>query len=406
MIDRTLPPDLPPAPPREIRADRRVVRMTEDGPGLAAARQEAANLLDCEIRLARRFLDLWRKRAYTAESCVTLEEYGRRLGLDRRRARALLHVGVALAVDERVEPLLRGGKLTFEGAATSGRVFLRMNGADAKTDWVERAVKAPPTRLEDEARERVAEIEQRTPALRGMTFYLRPELVYSFERAQVVASRRARMMLSREATLEAVLTLYLAEKDPLRSKQGTGTRRLPVFERWPPNRTVSAATRREIRGLYGDRCSVPGCTNGIWLQIAHTVPFREGGSQEVENLGQPCFPHHVLQDAGKLSVIGRTPEGRLVYQTDRGEVLHPDAPASWLPLPAQTRPEAPAPAGGQALSDRSVGPIGSKCEPVDDPDAARHDEIRGTGLVRDRARAHAFGGRRPDARRARASRVP
>ena len=64
---------------------------------------------------------------------------------------------------------------------------------------------------------------------------------------------------------------------------------------------------------------MPFCDCRIWLDRAHVVPHREGGSREARNTNLYCTGHHDLFDWGLLKMEG-TPDDP-VYKTADGEII-------------------------------------------------------------------------------------
>ncbi len=102
----------------------------------------------------------------------------------------------------------------------------------------------------------------------------------------------------------------------------------------PPrsSRYVPAEVRRAVLARAGGRCEFPRCGFDTWLDLAHLVPHRAGGSREADNLVLLCGVHHRALDAGTLEAIpvrddslGRDEGGeggtRVHFRTPWGEEL-------------------------------------------------------------------------------------
>jgi len=153
----------------------------------------------------------------------------------------------------------------------------------------------------------------------GRAFGLCPEL-----EERVLACR---ISIDAAAALEPLLVIgilaehYLDSFDKRRKKRRK--RRMPSTEIWP-GRSIPEEVQEAIAGRYGDKCRVPGCGHEIFLEFAHLIPHKDGGSREVWNLIYVCRCHHKLIDNGKMSVEGtadrpifRDADGRVIEEEPR-----------------------------------------------------------------------------------------
>ncbi|MBX9767242.1 MAG: HNH endonuclease, partial [Bdellovibrionales bacterium] len=150
-------------------------------------------------------------------------------------------------------------------------------------------------------------------------------------RARDLEAQRTRSASSLEATLEAVLEVYLKTKDPvvkakriLRKKQAQSERTTkktktalwtstvvtakveeqelaPKHESALPYKRVplTAEEKHVVFDRDGGRCTRVNehgvrCTNERWVQIHHIQPVRYGGNNDPENLTTLCWSCHDL----------------------------------------------------------------------------------------------------------------
>jgi len=316
-----------------ITTDQRRIDSTPDPEGLDLVRADAKALIELEFRLAKHLFRVWEKTAYADEGCASIEEFGRRCNLTRRRTLLLLNFAQALAIKPELEAQVRQGGATVEAIGSVGRVLRLLGADDPDNDWGDLARKLSLPALIDATRRRVAEIEQRAKPLSSRTYYLDDATRDKVDRARVIASRRMKKTQTPEETLGHMADHYLDAFDPRRSAEGTGTRRVPEGGSSETSRYVPREVIRNLRDLYGDRCCVPGCTHEIFLQHAHKDPKRDGGDQEVDDQFPFCTMHHTEYDAYVLQFVGLTDEGRAIFRTPSGQILHPDRPVSEDPPP-------------------------------------------------------------------------
>jgi 5-methylcytosine-specific restriction endonuclease McrA len=85
-------------------------------------------------------------------------------------------------------------------------------------------------------------------------------------------------------------------------------------------RHTTPAQRQELLRRDGYRCSTPGCTHTIWLQVHHIAFYCEHGKTVPENLLVVCSGCHRHIHDGVLLVRGRAPDG-LVWTDAMGRNL-------------------------------------------------------------------------------------
>ena len=84
--------------------------------------------------------------------------------------------------------------------------------------------------------------------------------------------------------------------------------------------TIPPATRRAV--LHRDRyeCQVPGCTNGLYIEVHHVESRAFGGRHDEDNLVTVCSIHHDLVHDGRLG-IERRKGGGFVFTFPSGRVV-------------------------------------------------------------------------------------
>jgi hypothetical protein len=251
-------------------------------------------------------------------------------------------------------------------------------------DWLAWAAQEPLKDLKRRLRERLEAKAQAESGVQEVTVFVHPRVVDDFQRARVVASRKEGKALSDGQTFERCVIFYLDKNDPLRVTPRA--RRLgPTSER-PFDRTVPAEVKRAVKRRARDRCEVPGCTNEIFVDLAHITPHCLGSGREADDLFQGCHPHHVLKDAGLLDVVIRRDGGR-DYVFAHGLVLRGPAPEGPEPPPAGGSGAGPADGANGKPSSPASGNHGAGAG----PGPPRDD---GAGLVGEQPLV--FNGRRVD----------
>jgi hypothetical protein len=203
-----------------------------------------------------------------------------------------------------VEDRVRGRRMPVDNAAQLGRLF-RAVGAVPESDrseWVRAAEVTSPWRfmkLVRQALEDAAQAERTVSLGLSVTESARDD----FRRARELASRRAGRILTEGQAFAVVVRRYVAGEDE--RLVGTKKRRVGPTEGLPGRRYVPAAVQRAIRKRADDRCEVPGCSHGGFLQLMHVrTPHASGGAREEHDLALGCSTHHVLLDAGVIRFAG------------------------------------------------------------------------------------------------------
>jgi hypothetical protein len=72
---------------------------------------------------------------------------------------------------------------------------------------------------------------------------------------------------------------------------------------------VPPAVRRLVMRRDGGRCVVPGCRQGVFVDLHHVVARSEGGDHDPDTLAVLCSAHHRAVHRGQLVVEGRISSG-------------------------------------------------------------------------------------------------
>jgi hypothetical protein len=72
---------------------------------------------------------------------------------------------------------------------------------------------------------------------------------------------------------------------------------------------IPPAVRREVMRRDGGRCVVPGCRNGVFLDVHHIKLRSEGGDHDPDLLVVICSAHHRAAHRGQLIIEGRVSTG-------------------------------------------------------------------------------------------------
>jgi hypothetical protein len=247
---------------------------------------------------------------------TTVVDFGNRHGLSPSESLRFADVGLAV---ERVPALaekVRAGDVSVQTAGDLGRLARHEDPA-AMPAWVERAAVTPPPDMRTQVNRRIEELKTERTVV-SMTFHVPEETRRNFARARDLACKEAGTILTDGQTLTALVEDYLDRHDPARVK--ARPRRMARTE-GRPGRGRAAEVVREVLARTEGRCGFPGCVNRKWVQMAHDVPKRDGGSQETDNTWGLCLPHHVAYDRGDFT-IRRTPDGPEFYDR-RGRRIAP-----------------------------------------------------------------------------------
>ena len=257
-------------------------------------------------------------RHFAVVGCASVGHFGEVTGFSGREARMLAAAGRAVAKRPALKEEVLSGRLSMGAAAALLRILERPGLMRPGDDWLVWAATWPLGRLLEEIRKRRREAKEQEKAV-VVHAVLTESGKEKLDRAQVLASRKAKRKLCVGETVEACVEHYLDAHDFERKEPGS--RRMPDTTNGQPRRNIPAEERRKILEREGDRCIVPGCDHRIWLEMAHIDPHRFGGSREASNLHLPCREHHVLYDARWL--LARGPAESPVFSNRFGHVFGP-----------------------------------------------------------------------------------
>jgi hypothetical protein len=282
------------------------------------------------VRLGQLLVEFRRVGVLPDLAPTTVAEFGVRHGLSAAEARGLVDVGLAVERLPVIASDVASGGMSVQAAAQVGRaaknpaLLTRMPLAPpggpkvapevALEGFRQAALTLPVHEVRALVDRRIEEVKTGR-VTEPMTIQAARDEREVFRRARDVASRRAGEMLPEGVALKVVSSHYLDDFDEMRVKPGT--RRMASTEGSPEaiagwiagrsrTRRVPAEVRRQVLARKKGRCQYPGCTNRVWIQMAHRVPFALGGSQEVGNTLGYCLVHHDAYDRGDFTVTGTT----------------------------------------------------------------------------------------------------
>jgi hypothetical protein len=277
----------------------------ERDPGAAAAFDK--NMRDgraCRIAAARAALVIDRKGHFVYEGCASFGEYGERHGVSASEAWKVLALGLALEKWPDIEEELLAGRVREEAASRMGMLVKHPLALKEGDDWLAWAKGEPASAFRRRVRERIETVQRKGAPTVEKTFYVSEKGAEDFERARVLASRKAKRVLTEGEALEEVVDHYLRSFDPLRKREGK--RRMPDTATLPHRRDLPAAVELALAKQNGDVCAVPYCQNKIFLENSHRKAHCEGGSREKRNLDRICDDHHDMYHRGELLIEGPT----------------------------------------------------------------------------------------------------
>jgi hypothetical protein len=251
---------------------------------------------------------------------MSVAEFGARHGLSRREAMEVADVGVAVEKVPALKADVKRGDVSIETVGLVGRVVKNeaLAAAAPLSQWRQEALENTADAFKEIVQRRTEEARTGAASVVPMTFHLPESTTRKFRRAREVASKQAKKWLTEGQTFEVVVEHYLVSHDPERVTPGK--RRMP-FTCGRPGRHVPAEVKRRVLGRHGGRCAYPGCRNRAWVDLAHVVAHRHGGSREADNLCGLCPYHHDLYDRGMFRIEG-PPDAPRFYDR-RGRMIGP-----------------------------------------------------------------------------------
>ncbi|MHB2019433.1 MAG: HNH endonuclease signature motif containing protein [Candidatus Xenobia bacterium] len=118
----------------------------------------------------------------------------------------------------------------------------------------------------------------------------------------------------------------------------------------PPElkRTLPRAVRRAVMFRDAFRCSVPGCTHTLYMEIHHLDEFWRGGTHDLDNLTLLCTRHHGMWHEKLVHATGKPSTG--LHWTDaRGRPIGITPPRVMQPEVSETLQKQPHLWGGRML---------------------------------------------------------
>jgi hypothetical protein len=262
------------------------------------------------MELARYVATVEERLSFVADACTSIYEWLLRCGVSSREAVEIRDLGRALRVSPEVAVRVENGSMTIEAAGCVGRALSNPALQRPGDDWLALGTASAQNRdpiktIRRLLRKREEEAAQKKITV-PITLEVTDEVRDVFERARILASRKANQTLTPGQTLGVVSTFYVQHNDPLEVKPGT--RRMGPVDVNPDgasgSRTIPAEVMRLVRQRAGDRCEVPGCPNKIHLELCHLTPHAEGGGREAWLLFLFCTGHHWMYDNGLIFFRG------------------------------------------------------------------------------------------------------
>ncbi|MGE3973742.1 MAG: HNH endonuclease [Bdellovibrionales bacterium] len=228
-------------------------------------------------------------RVYLKFECKSLYDYTVNV-LKLSESTAYNFITVARKAKEvpELKRAIQSGTLSVSKARKITPVLTPTN----QEEWLKMAIELPQKKLEQQVAticpqestpERVKFVsEERLNLQMGIS----KELHQKLKRAQELESQRQQKHASLEDTLEALLNIYLEQKDPVRKAE-----KLQHRANFPVARQVILRDRGQCthRDSMGQRCE-----ERRWLDTHHIIPRNKGGNDALENLTTLCSGHHRL----------------------------------------------------------------------------------------------------------------
>jgi len=308
-----------------LQVDRRTLRFERDDALVERITRQAEAARETDIALAKSLLEMKQKRTYLASGCSSIEMFVGRFGYEPHEVRRLLKLGESMDAAPSIEDRIRAKALSVPAAVAIAPVLTEPALFPEKDEWVDHAQRDAYSKVRRNARRRMAELRCGEP-VETIEVRVPDSVVERFERARVLASRKAARALTRDETFEAVVDAYVDANDPLLVKEGK--RRVGPTEENPAGRYIPASVQREIRRRASDTCEFPGCFERGRLEFAHRRPhaghkFGCGSGREARDLVLLCRHHHFFQELRYLVPIGQPPN--MVWIDPYGLVFSEDS---------------------------------------------------------------------------------
>jgi len=256
-----------------------------------------------EIVLAKSLLEMRTNRGYIAQGCSSVEHFGSRFGYEPHEIRRLIKLAEAMAASPLIEERIQARALTVPKAVEMAPVLTEPTLFPEKDEWLLRSKRESYSSLRKKARRRMAEVRGGRPVV-ALTLHADDDALEAFQRARVLASRKAGKFLDRDQTFRTVVEFYVEKNDPLLVKDGK--RRVGPTDAIPDSRYIPISVQREVRRRAGGTCEFPGCFYGAFSNFSHRRPHSQHGSREKRNLLLLCGEHHFQQEIGIVTPVGPT----------------------------------------------------------------------------------------------------
>jgi len=253
-----------------------------------------------QLRAAGLLWEVERTAHYRTHGCSSVAQFGELLGRSATETRWLAAVGRLVEDEPAVGQEILAGGISIEAGAALLRARTHPALARSGIDWLELAKRRSARQLRDlmDQVEREATSGQRVT---HVTVLMTDSGKEDFAAARRLLSRKQKRVVESGETVELLSGYYLDREDPRRKKPAK--RRMPPTE-GRPGRTVPAEVVRELLARHDGRCPVALCDHRIWMDMAHRIAHRHGGSREADNLTYPCRQHHGMLDSGLIRMAG------------------------------------------------------------------------------------------------------
>ncbi len=318
---------------------------------------------------------------------VSVHEYAeRRLDITPRQSREMVHIGRMLPEFPQVDAAFAEGRIGW----TKAREILRVATPETEEAWVERAATVTSRVLEDQVARSVrgdpppgSDDRRRAPERRRVTFemssadanslfaaleMLRQQSEVSrhdVDDGMLLAALAARVLHEAHDTTAPSAERYriLIEQCPQCGRTEGADATLaesvlseaqcdaelvdlrPGSTHGHASRTIPPAIRRAVLGRDRYQCTVPGCTNRLWLDIHHLVHRKHGGAHTLANLIAICTVHHRMVHDGQMDIR---------WNGDVLTFLFPDGRIESVRRPRHDPRGSPSAPGGPDLLDEVV----------------------------------------------------
>jgi len=280
---------------------------------------------------------------FVSLNCVSVGEYGLRIGYGSRQAREYAAAGRVMNLCPLAEEMLLEGQVCVSTLAILEPFFvdpeLRPLDEEGEPDSpqpmsfeaiLEWARLLPDFELRKTVNRRKAEVRTDAP-IHTRTLHFTNRGAEDLDRTQVLLTRSKKGSVTQSEAAEKALR-YFVEKHDLLEKT-PGKRRLPLM---PPRtdgsknpRSVPAEVRRALMAEHGDVCAIEFCEHRIWLENAHHLAHALGGGNELADQDHICTGHHGMKDSGQIVWVpdSREPGGGY-YRSREGAILHLKPPVA------------------------------------------------------------------------------